>query len=81
MMTIIIVFKEQLQNWFLRVVSVLFIMRANAWIFGLDAVVDIYMSYRLLDFKNDDSARYSVKWCSHCTKFSLGILLIICTVL
>ena len=78
MMTIIIVFKEQLQNWFLRVVSVLFIMRANAWIFGLDVVVDIYMSYRLLDFKNDD---YSVKWCSHCTKFSLGILLIICTVL
>ena len=54
MMTIIIVFKEQLQNWFLRVVSVLFIMRANVWIFGLDAVVDIYMFYRLLDFKDDD---------------------------
>ena len=53
-MTIIIVFKEQLQNWFLRVVSVLFIMRANAWIFGLDAVIDVYMFYRLLDFKDDD---------------------------
>ena len=57
MMTIIIVFKEQLQNWFLRVVSVLFIMRANVWIFGLDAVVDIYMFYRLLDFKDDDRVR------------------------
>ena len=54
MMTIIIVFKEQLQNWFLRVVSVLFIMRANVWIFGLDAVVDIYMFYRLWDFKDDE---------------------------
>ena len=59
MMTIIIVFKEQLQNWFLRVVSVLFIMRANVWIFGLDAVVDVYMFYGLLDFKDDNRVNSS----------------------